>query len=110
MYTTEMLYVHLVLYPHGIAHTSSKFYSGLPGAGFYFYYIHQGKRSDKERKIEKLSAMHTKRFNTYFKRWVQLIDISIVQFHVYPLIHQFFLFTQMWGQNKIRRLGARHFL
>jgi len=48
------------------------------GAGFYSYYIHQGNKSDKERKIvrKKLSFMHTKRFNTFFKRWVQ--------FHVGP--------------------------
>ena len=33
----------------------------------------QGNTSDKERKIvrKKLSFMHTKRFNTVFKRWVQ---------------------------------------
>ena len=33
--------------------------------GFYSYYIHQGNKSDKERKIErkKKSFMHTNRFN-----------------------------------------------
>ena len=43
------------------------------GGGFYSYYIHKGNKSDKERKIirKKLSLMHTKRFNTFFKRWVQ---------------------------------------
>jgi hypothetical protein len=32
------------------------------------YYIHQGNKSDKERKIviKKLSYMHTKRFNIFF--------------------------------------------
>ena len=37
--------VHLVLQLHGIA----------PGAVFYSYYIHQGNKSDKERKIVKKS-------------------------------------------------------
>ena len=33
-------------------------------------YVHQGNKSDKERKIirKKLSFMHTKSFNTFFKR------------------------------------------
>ena len=41
--------------------------------GFYSYYIYEENKSDKERKIErtKLSIMHTKGFNTFFKRWVQ---------------------------------------
>jgi hypothetical protein len=45
----------------------------VAGGGFYSYYIYQGNKSDKERKIltEKFSFMHTKRFNTFFKRWVQ---------------------------------------
>ena len=45
----------------------------VAGGGFNFYYIHQGNKSDKERKIVKkrLSFMHTKRFDTFFKRWVQ---------------------------------------
>ena len=40
---------------------------------FYFYYIHQGNKTYKERKIlrKKLSFMHTKRFNIFFKRGVQ---------------------------------------
>ena len=54
--------------------------------GFYCYYIHQGNKSDKERKIvKKLSFIHTKRYNTFLKRWVQ--------FHVYPQLTSF-LFTQ----------------
>ena len=34
---------------------------------------------DKERKIvrKKLSFMHTKRFNTFFKRWVQYRVVAI---------------------------------
>ena len=35
----------------------------VAGGGFYSYYIHQGNKSDKERKIvrnKKLSFMHTK--------------------------------------------------
>ena len=41
--------------------------------GFYSCNIHQGNRSDKERKIvrKKSSFMNTNRFNTFFKRWVQ---------------------------------------
>ena len=36
--------------------------------GFYSYYIHQGNKLDKERKIarKKLSFMHRKRFNIFF--------------------------------------------
>ena len=57
----------------GIAPTFLKLESGSPGVGF-IHYIHQGNKSDKERKIErrKLSFIHTKRFNTFFKRWGQL--------------------------------------
>jgi hypothetical protein len=45
----------------------------VAGGGFYYYYIHQGNKSDKERKIvrKKIGFMHTKRFNNFFKRWVQ---------------------------------------
>ena len=39
--------------------------------GFNSYYIQQGNKSDKERKIVKKSLIHTKRFNTFFKRWLQ---------------------------------------
>ena len=36
--------------------------------GFYSYYIHQGNRSDKERKIvRKKFSIHTKQFITFFK-------------------------------------------
>ena len=65
--------VNLVLHPHGIAPTFLKFYSWSPGAGFYSYYIRQGNKSDKEREVvrKKLSFMHTKRFNTFSKKWVQ---------------------------------------
>ena len=40
------------------------------GGGFYSYYINKGNKSDKERKIvrTKISFIHTKRFNTSFKR------------------------------------------
>ena len=64
--------VHLVLHPHGIAPTFLKFDSW--SLGHYFYYIHQGNKSDKERKIvrKKLSFMNTKRFYTFLKRWMQL--------------------------------------
>ena len=50
-----MFAVHLVLHPHGIAPTLLKFYSGSPGAGFIFYYIHQGNKLYKERKIVRKS-------------------------------------------------------
>ena len=45
----------------------------IAGGGFYSYYIHQGNKSDIERKIvrNKLSFTHTKIFNTFFKTWVQ---------------------------------------
>ena len=40
----------------------------VAGGGFYSYYIHQGNKLDKERKIvrKKLSFMHTKGFITFF--------------------------------------------
>ena len=61
--------VHLVLHPHEIPKVGFV----VAGGGFYSYYIHQGKKTDKEWKIvrKKLSFMHTKRLNTFFKRWVQ---------------------------------------
>ena len=39
----------------------------VTGVGFYSYYVHQGNKSSKERKIvrKKLSFMHTKRINTF---------------------------------------------
>ena len=51
----------------------------VAGGGIYSYYIHQENKSDKEMKIvtKKLSFMHTKRFNTFFKRWVQFRVCSI---------------------------------
>ena len=61
--------VPLVLYPNGIATTFLK--NGFVDAGgvFYSYYIHQGDKLKKERKIvrKSLNFMHTKGFNTYFK-------------------------------------------
>ena len=44
---------HLVLHPHGIAPTFFKIGYVVAGGGFYSYYIHQGNKSDKERKIIK---------------------------------------------------------
>ena len=48
-----------------------------------FYYIHQGNKSDKERKIvrKKVSFMHIKRFNTFLLNGCNSVW---VQFHVYP--------------------------
>ena len=45
----------------------------VAGGRLYFYYIHQGNKSDKERKIarKKFSFMLTKIFNKSFKIWVQ---------------------------------------
>ena len=64
------LLVHVVLHRRGIAPTFLKFDSWSRGAGFYSYYIQQGNKSDKERKIVKikLSFMLKKRFNTFLKR------------------------------------------
>jgi hypothetical protein len=63
---------------HGIAITQNCTHFlkiGLVVAGGWFYSdcIHQGNKSDTEMKIvrKKLSFMHTKRFNTFFKRWEQ---------------------------------------
>ena len=65
--------VHLALHPHGIAPTFLKLDSWSQRASFYSYYIHHRNKSDIERKIvrKKLSFMHTKTFDTFFKRWVQ---------------------------------------
>ena len=47
-----ILLVHLVLHPHGIVPTHFlKIRFVVAGGGFYFYYIHQGNKSDKERKL-----------------------------------------------------------
>ena len=43
----------------------------VAGGGFYSYYIHHGNYSDKERNIIRKRFMHTNRFNTFIKRWVQ---------------------------------------
>ena len=45
------------------------------GGGLHYYYIRQGNKSDKERKIvrNKLSFMHTKTFNTFLKRYMGAI-------------------------------------
>ena len=76
--------VHLVLHPHRIAPTFLKIGFVVAGVGYCSYHIHPGNKSDKERKIvrKKLSFLHTKRFNTFFKRWVQFqsqpIRITII--------------------------------
>ena len=67
--------VHLVLLPHGIAPTFLELDSWSPGTGVYSYYIHQGNKSDKERKI----VRNTKSFNTFFKDGCNSVW---VQFHV----------------------------
>ena len=42
----------------------------VAGGGFISYFISKGNKSDKEKKIvrNKLSFIHTKRFNTFLKR------------------------------------------
>jgi hypothetical protein len=62
--------VHLVLHPHGIAPTFLKLDSWADFSPNT--YIHQGNKSDKERKVvrKELSLMHTKIFNTFLRRWV----------------------------------------
>ena len=52
----------------GIAPSSLKLDSWSLETDFYSYYIHQGNKSDKERKIirTKLSFMHRKGFKTLF--------------------------------------------
>ena len=59
----------------GIAHTQNctqflKIGFVVARDGFYSYNIHQGNKSDKERKIvrKKVCFMHTKRFNAFFKK------------------------------------------
>ena len=66
--------VPLKLHPHGIAPTFLIVFE-IAGGGFYSYYIHQGHKLDKERKIvtKKLSFMLTKRYNTFFKMGVGAI-------------------------------------
>ena len=58
--------------------------------GFYSYYIHQGNKSQKERKIvrKKLSFMHTKRFKFFFKNgcnsvWVQFTISRVVFLYIH---------------------------
>ena len=48
--------VNLVLQPHGITPNFLELYSWSPGA-FYSYYIHQGNKLDKERKIVRKSLI-----------------------------------------------------
>ena len=65
--------VHLVLHPHGIGPTFLKLESWSPVGRVYSYYIHQGNKSDKERKIvrKQLFFMHNKIINIFSKIWVQ---------------------------------------
>ena len=64
--------VHLVLHPHGIAPTFLKLDSWSPGAGFIPIISTKGINQIKKGKLlKKLSFMHTKRFNTFFKGWVK---------------------------------------
>ena len=81
--------VHLVLHPHGIISTFLKLDSWSSGAGFYSYYIHQGNKSNKEMETvrKKLYYMHTKRFNTFFKRWVQFHVHYLLEYSILKALH-----------------------
>ena len=64
----------------------------VAGGGFYsYYYIHKGNKQDNERFFfKKLSFMQTKRFNTFFKRWVQFRVGAISRvYHIYCLVTKF---------------------
>ena len=65
--------VHLVLHPQGIGPTFLKLDSWSPVGRVYFYCIHKGNISDKERKIvrKQLFFMHNKIFNIFSKIWMQ---------------------------------------
>ena len=66
----------------------------VAGGRFYSYFINQGNKSDKERKIvrKKLSCMHTKRFNTFFKRWVQF-RVGAIPGHTLIKIEEYYKFN-----------------
>ena len=82
--------VHVVLHPHGIAPTFIKLDLWSPGAGFIpiisTKVINQIKKGKLE---EKKSFMHTKRFNTFFKRWVQ--------FHIYYCLDDLIFILQKYN-------------
>ena len=70
-----VLQIHLVLHLHEIAPTFLKLDSWSTGADFIPIISTKGNKADKERKIlrKKISFMHTKIFNTFFKRWAQFL-------------------------------------
>ena len=87
--SVQLLYYYFVSL--GIAPTRNcthflKIVFVFTGGGFYSYYLLQGNKSDKERKIKrkKLSFMHTKRFNTFLNDRCNSVR---VQFHVNLLFH-----------------------
>jgi len=63
----------------------------VAGGGFYSYYIHQGNKLYKERKIvrKKLIFMNTKRFDTFFKEWVQFRVGAIPRLPIFKHSHLF---------------------
>ena len=64
--------VHLVLHPHGIGPIFLKLDSCLPGAGFIPIISTKGMIQIKKNIVrKKFSFMHTKRYNKFFKKWVQ---------------------------------------
>ena len=79
----------------------------VAGGGFYSYCINQGNKSDNERKTlrKKLSFMHTKRFNVFFK--------TRVQFQVYHIRHHLEVFFHLQIPNRLAKLSStkifRHF-
>ena len=76
--------VHLELHPHEIAPTFLKLDPCSPGGGFYSYYIPQGNKTDKERKMvrKKLSFISKQKKLIHFLK--DGCNSVWVQFHVYP--------------------------
>ena len=79
-----ILPVHMVLHPRGIAPTFFKLNSWSPG---FIPIISTKGINQKRKKIvrKKLSFMHTKRLNTFFKRWVQFPMVAIPRLTILPL-------------------------
>ena len=62
--------VHLVMHPHGIAPTILELDLWSPGAGLFLLYIIICKK-------KKLSFKHSKRIDTFLKRWMQFRVVTI---------------------------------
>ena len=71
--------------PHRITTTFLKLDLWSPGAGFIAFISTKGIKQIKKRKLKEnsfISFIHTKIFNSFFRRWVQF---RVVQFHVSTL-------------------------